>query len=88
LAEVLYRSAAPLLEAECSGLEYRLIGVGVAELMPGSAADPDNLLDPDAGKRARVERALDSVRKRLGDSAIQKGRSLESAARRRRDTDR
>lgn len=85
LAEVLYRTAGPLLEAECNGAEYRLIGVGVADLMPGSMADPDDLLDPDAGKRAKVERALDSVRARLGDSAIQKGRSLESAGRRGRE---
>ncbi len=85
LAEVLYRTATPLLAAECTGPLYRLIGVGVSDLMPGAAADPDDLLDPDAGKRARVERVLDDVRAKLGDAAIQKGRSLESAARRRRD---
>ena len=76
-----------MLEAECTGPHYRLIGVGVSDLRPGSAADPDDLLDPDAGKRAKVERVLDNVRARLGDDAIQKGRSLESAARRRRSRD-
>ncbi len=76
LAEVLYRAATPLLEREADGTRFRLIGVGASRLSPGAGADPPDLLDPDAGRRASVERAIDDVRARLGHDAIGKGRGL------------
>lgn len=76
LAEVIYRTALPLLEAECNGTAYRLIGVGLSDLRPAWEADPADLLDPDAAKRAQVERTIDTVRAKLGDDAIAKGRGL------------
>lgn len=77
LADRLYREAADLL-AHVAGREaYRLIGVGLSDIGPASAADltPD-LLDPDAAKRALAERATDAIRARFGPDAIAKGRSL------------
>ena len=77
MADRLYREAANLL-THIEGREaYRLIGVGLSDIGPASAADltPD-LLDPDAGRRAKAERAADSIRARFGRDAIVKGRSL------------
>jgi len=75
-AEEIYRAALPLLEREAGGQEFRLIGVGAEELCEaGVAAQPD-LLDPGAARRAKVESAIDEVRRKLGPSAIAKGRSL------------
>ena len=76
LAEVIYRTAAPLLDREATGEAFRLIGVGLSDLSDAEFADPMDLLDPDGDRVAQVERAMDDVRARLGDDAIAKGRSL------------
>ncbi len=76
LAEVIYRAAAALLEKEADGTAYRLIGVGASRMSPATDADPPDLLDPDAGRRAQVERAIDDLRARLGRDAIGKGRGF------------
>jgi DNA polymerase-4 len=76
LAEVLYRTGAELLAAEARGEAFRLIGIGASALEPDGDADPPDLLDPVAQRQARVERAIDAVRARLGDDAIGKGRGL------------
>lgn len=74
LAETLYRTAVPLLEKEADGRRFRLIGIGASELCDPKDADPYDLADPDSGKRAQVERAIDAVRAKLGDKAVVKGR--------------
>jgi DNA polymerase-4 len=84
LAETLYRAARPLLEGEADGRTFRLIGIGTSDLADGALADPPNLLDPDRDRQARVEKAIDAVRARLGEEAIGKGRGLVPGAARRR----
>jgi DNA polymerase-4 len=76
LAELLYRTALPLLEAEANGPKYRLIGIGAADLTDAAEADPPDLFDPAGQRRARVERAIDAVRAKLGEKSIAKGRTL------------
>ena len=76
LAETLYRSAKPLLAREIDGTAFRLIGVGVSALCVADLADPPDLLDPDAGHRAKIEHTIDALRAKLGDDAIGKGRGL------------
>jgi DNA polymerase-4 len=56
---------------------YRLLGVGLSDLCPATGADlSGDLLDPQAAKRHRAERAADDIRKRFGTEAIVKGRAL------------
>jgi len=81
LAETIYRAALPLLKLECDGTQYRLLGVGVSNLVGADMADPPSLLDPDVARRAAAERAMDAVRAKFGDGAILKGRGLSSGAR-------
>ena len=76
LAEVLYRAGEALLKREIDGTAYRLIGIGASHLSDAAFADPPDLLDPGASKRAKVERVIDDVRAKLGDDAIIKGRGL------------
>ena len=76
-ADRIWRAAEAMLAAQPGGVAYRLIGVGLSEIGPDAGADvSDDLLDPDAGKRAAAERATDAIRARFGRDAIIKGRSL------------
>ena len=74
LAETIYRTALPLLEKECDGMAFRLIGIGVSALAPAGDADAPDLLDARAIRDAAVERTIDRVRERFGAKAIGKGR--------------
>ena len=76
LADVMFKEARKLLEKECNGTPYRLIGIGLSGLCSEELADPGSLLDPDAGKRADAERAMDALRKRFGKEAVGKGLGL------------
>lgn len=76
LAEVIYRAGLPLLAREADGTAFRLIGIGLAQLRPGILADPPDMLDPAATRRAEAERAMDRVRARFGSAAIIKGRTI------------
>ncbi|MCW5727835.1 DNA polymerase IV [Parvibaculum sp.] len=76
LAEVIYRIAAPLLAREATGTAFRLLGVGISQLTDGDLADPPDMLDPAATRRATAERAMDRLRAKFGDKSIGKGRGL------------
>lgn len=73
LADRIFRAALPLLEAELDGTQYRLLGIGIADFGDEARADPDDLLDPAAGRRARAERAIDRLRGKFGDRAVETG---------------
>jgi len=77
LADTIYRTARGLFDAVGDQGPYRLIGVGISDLIPEDQADRSgDLLDPDAAKRSSAERATDAIRARFGSDAIVKGRSL------------
>lgn len=78
LAETIYRAASPLLRKEADGTRYRLLGVGVNGIVPGEFCDPLDLADPDGGRRAKAERAMDRLQEKFGQNAIHKGRGLRS----------
>ncbi|MGB5869877.1 MAG: DNA polymerase IV [Albidovulum sp.] len=77
IADRLYHAASDLMAGVGEKGPYRLIGVGLSELVAGANADlTGDLLDPDAVKRAKAERATDQIRTKFGRDAIVKGRSL------------
>lgn len=86
LAETLYRAAQPLLAKEIAAdrrRRFRLIGIGAAELAePGGISAQNDLFAPatpasaDDPKLAAVERAIDAVRGKFGNTAIRKGRGI------------
>ena len=77
IADRLYRAAADLLAGVQEPGPFRLIGVGLADIVPAREADlVGDLLDPEAVKRAGAERATDQIRAKFGRDAIIKGRAL------------
>ncbi len=80
-AEIVFHAAAALLTAELGRRRYRLIGVGLTDLAPADAGEPE-LFAPVEAAGERVERAIDEVRARFGRGAIVKGRGLRPPTRR------
>ncbi|GAB4183254.1 MAG: DNA polymerase IV [Thalassobaculales bacterium] len=76
LADRLYRAALPLLEKECDGRSFRLIGLGTHDLGTAAEADPPDLVNASVSRSRRIEDAIASLRDRLGPAAITRGRSL------------
>lgn len=78
LADRIYRTADALLEGQADGRAFRLIGVGVSDLGDANQADPRDLAEPDFEQRRKIESAIDTVRAKLGNAAITKGRGLRA----------
>jgi len=77
MADRIYRTARELFDQVKHDKPYRLIGVGVADMVPEDQADRSgNLLDPQESTRIAAERASDRIRAKFGADAIVKGRSL------------
>lgn len=77
LTDRIYRAARDLFDHAGTTGPFRLIGVGISDLAPEDQADvSQDLLDPNATKRAAAERATDAIRAKFGAEAIIKGRAL------------
>ena len=76
LPDRMFDLARSLLKKEVSGAAFRLIGIGANPLVAGSMADLGDLADSLTPRRAAVQTAIDSLRERFGDAAINRGRSL------------
>jgi DNA polymerase-4 len=76
LADRIFRVARDALRREADGTKYRLLGVGIANLAPAHQADPRDLIDRGADKRAAAERAMDTLRGKFGETTVSKGRGI------------
>ena len=77
LAGRIFAASRELLAREINGTRYRLLGVGVSALADAEDADPADLIDRGADRRAAAERAMDRVRGKYGHEAMVKGLALE-----------
>ena len=50
-----------------------MLGIGVADLAHDAMADPSDLVDTDAQRRAKAEAAMDRVRAKYGNKAVETG---------------
>jgi len=78
LADRIFRTALPALKREADGTRFRLLGVGLSNLVPASEADPASLIDTAGDKRAAAERAMDKIRAKFGGEAVAIGRSFRN----------
>jgi DNA polymerase-4 len=82
LADRIFRTGLQLLEKEADGTKYRLIGIGVSDLSDPALADPPDLVDPLAKRRAAAEEAINKLRDKFGKASVETGYTF---GRRRRD---
>jgi DNA polymerase IV len=76
-AEELYKEAIKLFSKRWSkGREVRLIGVGLANIEPGTAARQGTLFEEPQGRHKRVEEAVVMIRDKHTEDAIVKARLL------------
>ena len=73
LADRMFQVGRALLEKEIDGTRFRLLGIGVSDLQSDETADPGDLIDEGATRRAAVERAMDTVRGKYGGEAVEYG---------------
>ena len=73
LAGKIFAASRDLLAREINGTRYRLLGVGVSALADAEDADPPDLIDTGATRRAVAERAIDRVRGKFGHEAMVRG---------------
>ena len=73
LADKIFRTGLSLLEKETDGTRFRLIGIGVTDLRDAVVADPPDLVDNQAGRRAAAEAAMDKLREKFGRTTVETG---------------
>ena len=76
LASRLDETARDLLGPEADGTRYRLIGVGLSDLVAADMADPNDLVEPRRDKERAAETAVDALRAKFGRAAIVSGKSM------------
>jgi DNA polymerase-4 len=77
LADRIFAAGADLLAPEADGTRFRLIGIGVSDFADPRHADPDDLVDAGARKRAAAEAAVDRIRDKFGSRAVELGLIFE-----------
>lgn len=73
LADRIFSTGLDLLRKEADGTRFRLLGIGVADLSDDARADPPDLIDQSARKRAQAEGAIDALRAKFGGRAVETG---------------
>ncbi|KGD99553.1 MULTISPECIES: DNA polymerase IV [Rhizobium/Agrobacterium group] len=73
LADRIFRTGLALMEHETDGTKFRLIGIGLTDLTDPALADPPDLVDTQAGRRAAAEAAMDKLRDKFGKAAVETG---------------
>jgi DNA polymerase-4 len=75
-ARTLFAAAREMLAIEARGKPWRLIGVGISEIVAAESA-PGELFDDGESRALSGEKAIDTLRGRFGAEAIIMGRSLK-----------
>ncbi|OLP55462.1 DNA polymerase IV [Rhizobium rhizosphaerae] len=73
LADRIFRTGMDLLDREADGTRFRLIGIGVSDLADPTLADPPDLVDVGATRRATAEEAMNRLRDKFGRGSIETG---------------
>ena len=74
-ARTLFAEGRELLKTEADGKAFRLIGIGISDIV-GDAEGGGDLFDSQESRALANERAIDALRGRFGRKAVVSGRSL------------
>ncbi len=80
LADKIYKIAREMMIKELDGSNFRLIGIGVANLTNEEFADPHDLVDIEGEKRAKVELAIDKLRGKFGEKTVELGLTFDTGS--------
>lgn len=76
-AHTLFKVGRELLAREATGQPWRLIGIGISDLVEGQAATADFFAEEER-KALASERSMDTLRARFGAGAVTSGRMLRA----------
>jgi len=74
-AKVLFQEGREMLRREADGRPFRLIGIGMADLVEGDVEA--GLFESDQARALKTETAMDALRSRFGAAAVVTGRALK-----------
>jgi DNA polymerase IV len=69
-AKIMFEAIKPLLLNEINRAPFRLIGIGLSELEDEANADKGDLINQDAPKNLRLEKAIDTIINKYGKSIL------------------
>ena len=78
LAHHIFDAARALLQVECKGEAFRLIGVGISKLVEGGGAEASGFDTHDVAL-TKAEQAIDKIRAKFGQEAVERGLALRPA---------
>ena len=81
LADRIFRAGLLLLDREIDGTAFRLLGIGIGDIEDIGRADPVDLVDVGAGKRQKAELAVDKLREKFGNDAVETGYTFGTSKR-------
>jgi len=81
LADRIFDTGMALMTPELDGTRFRLLGIGVSDLSDDGRADPPDLIDEKARKKALAEGAIDRLRDKFGGRAVETGYTFGRGAR-------
>ena len=73
----LYPIARDLLTPELGQKPFRLIGIGMSDLVDAAEADQSDLADPDVSRIKAQESAIDAIKERFGAHTLTRGAGLK-----------
>ena len=77
LAHRIFEASNPLLKKETGRLQFRLIGVGISNLIEHETDEELNTLDSHSTTLTKAEIAIDQIRSKFGNRAVERGLSFK-----------
>jgi DNA polymerase IV len=78
LAHKIFEAANPLLKKEIGKRSFRLLGVGISNLVEREIAEEEKSLDASEVARTKTEIAMDKIRSKFGNQAVERGLAFKT----------
>jgi DNA polymerase IV len=78
LAHKIFEAANPLLKKEIGKRSFRLLGVGISNLVEREIAEEEKSLDASEVARTKMEMAMDKIRSKFGNQAVERGLAFKT----------